>query len=292
MVSQVWQTRHTLVPCQLWTNKIRHRDSGRSIGQDHFKNHDQHCTNKANRPDQNWICHFSLRRAQDAHLAFHQNYNEAIFVSQYAGKRPGQRGHFRMWSFARKESQTFTTPEAPPSDRMHLCISSLPEELHLQNETDEKPPRISRLMKQILKSPITSTILDQEYTEESITTLHHANIHNCHSLQHGDLERHGIWKSEDRIYSQNMLQTSKTKRDILYLLKHASKHYRRNQETNRAPDQQSIHHCTLLEFQSAWKNIQKKKTSWTLLKNTKTVEKKRLLGLRYLEDEQYRMRLP
>ena len=43
----VWEARHKLVSSHLWIRKIRHRDSGRSTGQDQFMNKEWYFTNKA-----------------------------------------------------------------------------------------------------------------------------------------------------------------------------------------------------------------------------------------------------
>ena len=43
----VWEVREKLVSFHLPIRKIRHRDSGWSIGQDHFMNQEWYCTSEA-----------------------------------------------------------------------------------------------------------------------------------------------------------------------------------------------------------------------------------------------------
>ena len=80
---------------------------------------------------------------QDANLVSHQSCSDEIFfVRQNAGKRTGQGGHM----FERKHP-TPTKPEATLGDTLDLRISGQPEEL-------------LSLVKQVMMSPDTSTVIN------------------------------------------------------------------------------------------------------------------------------------
>ena len=85
--------------------------------------------------------------------------------------------------FARKEKpQTLTKPWATPGDRLHLGISGQPEEPYTPNENAAKV-FISSMMKQVLKSPNTSTMVHDlikiyslKNQNKSITILYHIEM--------------------------------------------------------------------------------------------------------------------
>ena len=99
-----------------------------------------------------------------------------------------------------------------------------------------------------------------------------------------------------------MLQTSKTRRNIVYLWKRATRHYPGGEDSGRATDQQSVHHVRPANSQFNMEQDSKRSTSCTHCRITKTQDSERLLGFRekhkcgtiverHLEDVQYQMRM-
>ena len=95
--------------------------------------------------------------------------------------------------------------------------------------------------KKILKTPSKSTIIndliknyEQKNAEKPITSQY-----SNRTPQNGNLERRGILKYRISCSMSNMLQISKTKRDLWL---HTTNHQRKNQESNRTTNQQWIYH--------------------------------------------------
>ena len=118
--------------------------------------------------------------------------------------------------------------------------------------------------------------------KKSITSLFHIERfrRSCST------ERTVIWNDEfvlDRRACSNATSASKktkTRGDMLYLLKHSARHYRGGQEAGRTTDQTSLHHVHPWSSQSSIEDYSNRSTSWKLCRITKTHESKRLLGVR------------
>ena len=113
---------------------------------------------QSNRPHHDGISYFDLRRTQDANLALRQGGSHAIILHD---NMPAS-ALDKMVTFAgavlfERKPPTSIKPEATPGDRIHFSISGQPEELHALNEKQAQIFLISSLMKQVLKSPNTST---------------------------------------------------------------------------------------------------------------------------------------
>ena len=136
----------------------------------------------------------------------------------------------------------------------------------------------SSLIKQVLKSPNKSTMIDdsiKNYARNNpeqigYSIVSHGDSVN-HALRHSNLERHEVLKIEDRVQCHR----AKFRRDILYSWKHSSWH-----EAGRATDQQSIHHVIPWSSQISFGNFSKRSTLWKLWCITKPQEIKRLIGFR------------
>ena len=129
-------------------------------GPDHGPRMEQY--KQSNHPDQDCTDCFNLRRAQDANFVLHQS---------SSGPTTCRQAHWTRWSlfagevvFGRK-TPTLTEPEATPGDRIDLRVSGQPEEPCLLNEKQPKVFLISRLMKQVLKSPNKSTMINDSDQE-------------------------------------------------------------------------------------------------------------------------------
>ena len=152
-------------------------------------------------------------------------------------------------TFCSTGTPTLTKPQATLGDRINLRTSGQPEEPHTLNERQAKVFLKSSLMKQVLKSPNKSTMINdlmmnylQKDTEKVDYYLVPQRDSANHVPQNGNSERHDVFKIEDRVQCHTCSKYSKTRREMLYLWKYAIKHYRGRQEASRATNQQSIHH--------------------------------------------------
>ena len=163
----------------------------------------------------------------------------------------------------------FEKPEATPGDRIGLRRSGRHEEPYLLNERQAEVVLISSLMKQVYKQ--IDRIIHSRMQNKSITTLNHIEIQ---ILMLYKTVTWNVVNENRRLCSMpNLHQTSKTRRDILYLCILHTKHFRGGQEASRTTDQQSIHHVRLWNSQFRVLRILK-------CRITKTEESKRFLGFR------------
>ena len=102
-----------------------------------------------------------------------------------------------------------TKSEATPGDRFDLRMSGQLEEPCLLNERQATLFLISSLMKQVLKSPNTSTMsndliskFQRRMQTTSIDTLYHMWDSETHALENGNVERHVPLTIEDRVQCQ------------------------------------------------------------------------------------------
>ena len=139
----------------------------------------------------------------------------------------------------------FEKPEATPGDRIDSRISGRPEEPYLLNERQAEVVLMSSLMKQVYKQ--IDRIIHRRMQNKSITTLYHIEIQN---FMHYKTVTWNVVNEDRRLCSMpNLHQTSKTRRDILYLCILHTKDFRGGQEASRTTDQQSIHHVRLWNSQ-------------------------------------------
>ena len=179
-----------------------------------------------------------------------------LYDNMPARKNTGQ-GHFCRSSFVRKETPDFAKPEATLGDRIDLPIPEQPEEqakvIYIsefdkqkyfahsvwQIDDDQRFDQyiIHRRMQKSRWYPV-------PHRDSETLALHNGNLErSCTSGQlvafKNDMK---VLKGRRSCSVPKMLHISKTRRDILRLWKHATRHYRGGQEAGRATNQQSIHH--------------------------------------------------
>ena len=108
---------------------------------------------KSKRPDHYSIYYFNFRRAQDANLVFHQRSNDAIVL--YDNMLASA-----LDNVMQVKPTTLTKLEATLGDRIDVRISGQLEELYLQNEREAKVFLISIFMRQVMRSPNRSTMVN------------------------------------------------------------------------------------------------------------------------------------
>ena len=135
---------------------------------------------------------------------------------------------------------------------------------------------ISSLMKQVLQSPNKSTMIDDLIKNSSQKNAEKRLMLPCTSSRFRNVcstKRYSgtTWCSKDRrsCSMQHLLQISKTRRDILFLWNHSSRHYRGGQEEGRETNQQSIHHVRPWSSQISIEEYSKGSTLWKLCRITK-----------------------
>ena len=185
-----------------------------------------------------------------------------------------------------RKTLTLSKLEASPGDRSGLRISGQPEEPHLLNGRRAEAFLISRLMKQVLKSPSKSTVINDLIKDSHKNTrkvydhpVPHRDSEN-HDLQNGNLERHEVSKDRRSCSMPNMLQISKTRRDMLYLWKHSTRQDRGSQAASRETNQQSIHHVRPWSSQFSIEEYSQRLTLWKLCRIINTEGSTRLHGFR------------
>ena len=180
---------------------------------------------QSNRPDHDYIYHFSPRRAQDANLILHQTGSDAIIL--YDNMPTSALG--KVVTFAGEvlfewKPSTLTKAEATPGDRIDFRISGQLQEPCPMNEklAHVRPTRktffserekqksfclISSLMKQVLKSPNQSTMINDlinNYSQENTEMVDYCTVpyedSENHAPQNGHSERHEFFK--DRVLCQ------------------------------------------------------------------------------------------
>ena len=152
-----------------------------------------------------------------------------------------------------------------------------------------------------------SNDLIKNYSQKGAKTVnHYPALHRnseTHASQNGNLEPQEVSKNQVRVQCQNMLQISKTRRDIFYLWKHATRHYRGGEGAGRATNQQPIHPVRPWNSHfSVLKNTQRVDVMETPQNHKKNSRKQEIpegsaekqhygtIVERYLEDDQYQMR--
>ena len=105
-----------------------------------------------------------------------------------------------------RKPPTSTKPEATLCDSIDLRISGQPEELCTLNVRQAKVFLISSLMKQVLKSPNKSTMINdliKNYSKKHAEKVDYFPVSHrdseTHALRDGNLERHEVSKTEDRV---------------------------------------------------------------------------------------------
>ena len=136
------------------------------------------------RPNHDCISFFNLRRGQDANLVFHQSSSDAIMLyDSMPASALDKVVTFAGEVLFQRNSPTSIKPMATLGDRIDLCISGQFEELCALNKKEAQVFLISNLMKQVLKSPNKSNMindliknLQRKMQQESITILYHIEI--------------------------------------------------------------------------------------------------------------------
>ena len=133
-----------------------------------------------------------------------------------------------------------------------------------------------------MNSPNKSTTIDdliKNHSQKNAETVEQYLVPQRNSENHarrsGNLERHHVLKIEDRVQGHTCVKISKAKRDLLYLWKHSTWHYRRSQEVSRAKNLQSIHHVSPWSSQVSIEEYPKKSTLWNISRITENSKKTR-----------------
>ena len=161
----------------------------------------------SNRPDHDCVYCVNLRRAQDANLVFRQRCSDAInFYDNMPASALDNLVTFADEVMFERNTPTSTKPEATLGDSIDLRISSQPEELCTLNVRQAKVFLISSLMKQVLKSPNKSTMINdliKNYSKKHAEKVDYFPVSHrdseTHALRDGNLERHEVSKTEDRV---------------------------------------------------------------------------------------------
>ena len=222
---------------------------------------------------------FQLRTSSRRKLGIYQSSSHANIFATTCRQAQWTRWSLLQVKFlSRKESPDFDKAGGDSGRQNWFAISGQLEEPQLLNERRKTHFSFSNLMKQVLKSPNKSTMMDdsiKNYARHNPEQVDYSPVSQGESennaLRHSNMERHEVLKIEDRV----QCHIAKLRRDILYSWKHSSWH-----EAGRATDQQSIHHVIPWSSQISFGEYSNGSTLWKLWCITKPQESKRLFGFR------------
>ena len=153
-----------------------------------------------------------------------------------------------------KKPRTLTKPEVSPSNRIDLRVSGEPEEPCQLNEKQAEAFLIPSLVKQVLKSPIKSTMINdliknysRKNAESRVVPAPCRDAEN-HALLNSFLERHEDLKIEDRVQSQICFLNIKDQARYVALVEAFYKAPPKKSRSRQSNGSTVDSSCTSLEF--------------------------------------------
>ena len=198
---------------------------------------------QSNRQGRDCDYYLNLRRAHVANALFRLCCSDPVILyDNMWASALDKTATFASEVLVERKPPTLTKPEATPGEENWLA--------HIWPNWRV----ISSLMKQVLKSPNTSAMINDLINNFSLSDAEQVDYYlvpytdsENRTPQNGILERHEVFIDRRLCSMSHMLHMSKTRRDILFLRKHSTRHYRRRSRRRQSNESTVDSSCTSLD---------------------------------------------